>query len=125
MLTLCLGRLLHLFRDLKGFPGVYYVDNSAGSCRFQVLQENPSVAPVGVRRVDAFCGEVIELFEVRIPYPPRLISGRGAGKQFYASHDDLLLVRIFEWLRPLDGIFSLGAYEGTAAESRYITSHDW
>lgn len=40
------------------------------------------------------------------------------------SHDNLLLVRILEWLAPLDRVFRLCRDGRTTRQSRYVTSHD-
>ena len=67
------------------------VDDGTWPRGLEVLEESSCMSSVSIRRVYAFCREVVELLEVRI-------------------HDDLLLICILERLGPLDGVFSLSTY---------------
>ena len=48
------------------------VNDSAGACRFQVLEEGTSVPSICFWRVDALCGKIIKFLEICVP--ERLIS---------------------------------------------------
>lgn len=65
--TLCFLCSLYFFLYRKRFTGVYDIDYRAWSSGFQILQECPGVAAVGVGGVYAFGGEIIEFLEVGVP----------------------------------------------------------
>ena len=85
------------------------IDDRAGPSCFQILQENASVATIRVWRVDAFCGEVIELFEVGVPCGIVVSSG-GLTRKGQSLHYDFLLVGILERLGSPDSVFTFSTY---------------
>lgn len=83
------------------------VYDGAGPDGLQVFEEGASVSPVGVGRVDALCGEVIELLKIGV-------------------EDDFFLVGVFEGLAARDGALSVTGRTdgGAAAETSDISTQD-
>ena len=66
-LTLCFLSPLDLFTKFEGFSGVYNIDDGTWSSCFKILKKHTSVPSVCIGGVYAFCGEVIQPFEICIP----------------------------------------------------------
>ena len=81
------------------------INDGTGSYPLQVFQVGSCVATVGIGRVDALCGEVVELLEVGIHYY-------------------LLLVGVLEWLGARDGTFTTGGDGSAASQTSHVSPED-
>ena len=83
-----LDRHLHRLLDGQVLPGVEHGHDGAGPHALQVLEEGSGVAAVGVGRVDALGGEVVELLEVGVQHDLLLVGvleGLAAGQHALAA----------------------------------------
>ena len=88
---------LDIFAELEFLAGFDYIEYGEGTDAFEIFDVGADVATVGVWRVNAFGGEVIEAFEMRV-------------------HDDFLLVGVFERFGARQGLVGAGDHGGATLE---------
>ena len=88
------------------------IDDGTRSCSLEVFEKCAGVSAVCIGRVDALCGEVVELLEVGVPGGLYKIPVVRLFEHRY-SHDDLFLIGIFKWFGSPDSVLSLCTYRCT------------